>query len=151
LIGTGLSSASVDGVQCYTILCYSQSVQLSVDDLARVGGTSSRNVRALQTAGLLPGPSLLGRTGAYDESHLVRLQAVLRLQARGFSRAAIRELFAAWEDGLSLEDILGVPPRGDHRGDTSNPFDALADSLPTWRGPSGGLLPGPLAEVVSSN
>ena len=58
-------------------------MRMSVDDLARVAGTSTRNVRALQTEGLLPRPSMVGRTGMYEETHLLRLQAVLRLQTRG--------------------------------------------------------------------
>ena len=124
---------------------------MSVDELARAAGTTTRNVRALQTQGLLPRPALVGRTGAYDEAHLHRLHAVLRLQARGFSRAAIRELLAAWESGLSLEDVLGLPRRRRPRprnADTA--FDGLADSLPTWRGPWSALLPGPLAEVAKN-
>jgi DNA-binding transcriptional MerR regulator len=124
---------------------------MTVDDLARAAGTTTRNVRALQTQGLLPGPSLVGRTGAYDDDHLRRLQAILRLQRRGFSRAAIRELFAAWEAGRSLDDVLGVPVRPRRRRRSSSPFDDLADSLPTWRGPRTGLLPGPLTELTHAN
>jgi DNA-binding transcriptional MerR regulator len=125
---------------------------MSVDELARTAGTTTRNLRALQTQGLLPSPSLVGRTGAYNDDHLLRLQAVLRLQARGFSRAGIRELLEAWETGLTLEDVLGLPTRRRrHRRGTQNPFETLAASLPTWRGPGAGLLPGPLAEVAPSN
>jgi DNA-binding transcriptional MerR regulator len=125
---------------------------MTVDDLARAAGTTTRNVRALQTEGLLLGPALIGRTGTYDESHLTRLRAVLRLQARGFSKAAIRELLAAWEAGASLEDVLGLPSRRRSRqAGSPSPFEALADSLPTWRGPRLGLLPGPLSELAPSN
>jgi LuxR family maltose regulon positive regulatory protein len=124
---------------------------MGIDELARAAGVTTRNVRALQTQGLLPGPSLVGRTGAYDESHLIRLRAVLRLQARGFSRAAIRELFAAWQAGATLEDVLGMPARQRRRASAASPFDVLADSLPTWRGPGAGLLPGPLAAAATRN
>jgi DNA-binding transcriptional MerR regulator len=124
---------------------------MSIDELARAAGTTTRNVRALQTQGVLPGPSLVGRTGAYDESHLVRLQAVLRLQARRFSRAAIRELFAAWEAGASLEEVLSMPSRRRGRAAAASSFDVLADSLPMWRGPRAGLLPGPLAGAAGRN
>src|SRR4051794_22109413 len=113
---------------------------MSVDDLARAAGTTTRNVRALQTQGLLPAPAIVGRAGAYDEGHLLRLQAVLRLQARGFSRAAIRELFTAWEAGATIEDVLGVPSAVRRRRPRRpDPFDVLADSLPTWRGSRTGL------------
>jgi DNA-binding transcriptional MerR regulator len=123
---------------------------MNIDELARAAGATTRNVRALQTEGLLPGPSLVGRTGAYDEGHLLRLQAVLRLQARGFSRAAIRELFAAWEAGASLEDVLGMPAQAG-RASARTPFDVLADSLPTWRGTGVGLLPGHLTSAGTCN
>ena len=73
---------------------------MTVDELARAAGTSTRNVRALQTKGLLPAPALAGRTGRYDAAHLRRLQAVLGLQARGFSLAAIRELSADLAAGV---------------------------------------------------
>ena len=122
---------------------------VNVDDLARAAGTTTRNIRALQTKGLLPGPALLGRTGEYGTDHLIRLQAVLGLQAKGFSLAAIRELLSAWERGASLEDVLGLPRQQRRRGRGAVPaagdvFDELVGSLPTWRGPRAGLLPGPL-------
>jgi len=124
---------------------------MTIDDLARATGVTTRNIRALQTEGLLPGPSLVGRVGTYGSEHVSRLQAILRLQARGFSRAAIRELFSAWEEGASLEDVLGLPARRPRRVPSSTSFDVLAESLPTWRGPRHGLLPGPLAEHVAVN
>jgi len=121
---------------------------MTVDDLARAATTTTRNVRALQTKGLLPGPALAGRTGEYGTEHLVRLQVILRLQAKGFSLAGIRELLSAWQDGATLEDVLGLPPRRagrrQRRGADGDVFDELAGSLPTWRGPRAGLLPGPL-------
>jgi DNA-binding transcriptional MerR regulator len=125
-----------------------QSNPMTIDDLARTTGTTTRNVRAMQTGGLLAPPSLRGRVGTYDSEHVARVQAVLRLQARGFSRAAIRELFSAWEVGSTLEDILGLPQRRRRRGHAPSPFDVLAESLPTWRGPRDGLLPGPLSKAV---
>jgi DNA-binding transcriptional MerR regulator len=124
---------------------------VTIDDLARATGTTTRNIRSLQTEGLLPGPSLMGRVGTYDSDHVTRLQAIHRLQARGFSRAAIRELLLAWEGGASLEDVLGLPARRRRRGHQPGPFDVLAESLPTWRGPRHGLLPGPLTEGVAAN
>jgi DNA-binding transcriptional MerR regulator len=84
-------------------------VRLTVDQLARLTGTTTRNIRSFQTLGLLPRPTLEGRTGLYGPEHLVRLRAVLRLQRAGFSLGAVGTLFAAWEQGLTLGQVLGLP------------------------------------------
>lgn len=80
---------------------------MRIDELARRAGTTSRNIRAYQSKGLLAPPSLSGRTGLYDEQHLSRLQLIARLQDRGFALSAIKELLAAWDQGASLKDVLG--------------------------------------------
>ena len=80
---------------------------MTVDELARRAGTTTRNVRAHQTRGLLPPPRLVGRVGYYDEGHLARLNYIERLQERGFSLAAIQELLRGWEEGRSLTEVLG--------------------------------------------
>lgn len=81
-----------------------------IEELSRRSGVSTRTIRAHQTAGLLPPPRLEGRTGRYGEGHLQRLHAIRRLQARGFSLAAIRELFVAWGAGRSLSEVVGLEP-----------------------------------------
>jgi DNA-binding transcriptional MerR regulator len=81
---------------------------MTVDELAARAGSTTRNVRALQTSGVLLRPVILGRTAHYAEAHLGRLATVLRLQEAGFSIASIRILFEAVETGLTLEDVLGV-------------------------------------------
>jgi DNA-binding transcriptional MerR regulator len=85
------------------------AVSLTVDQLARLAGTTTRNIRAFQTMGLLPRPVLSGRTGIYRQEHLDRLRTILRLQAQGFSLGALASLFAAWEQGLTLAQVLGLP------------------------------------------
>jgi DNA-binding transcriptional MerR regulator len=80
---------------------------MTVDELAREAGTTTRNVRSYQTRGLLPPPRVVGRVGYYDRSHLARLSYIDRLQERGFSLAAIRDLLAAWDEGKTLDDVLG--------------------------------------------
>jgi DNA-binding transcriptional MerR regulator len=82
--------------------------ELTIDQLARRTGSTTRNIRAHQTAGLLPAPRLDGRTARYDATHLERLRAIERLQDQGFSLAAIRALFDAFDDGRSLDDVLGL-------------------------------------------
>jgi DNA-binding transcriptional MerR regulator len=125
----------------------------TIDELAASAGTTTRNVRAFQSRGLLPPPHLAGRTGRYDHGHQIRLAAILRLQQRGYSLAAIADLSAAWERGATLEDILGfgAPARrrrprrpAMEKGDA----DVISlDELRQWRVPRGNtlaLLPGPL-------
>src|ERR687883_184943 len=80
---------------------------MTVDQLAQRAGTTTRNVRNYQTQGLLPPPTLVGRTGYYDEGHLGRLRLIAQLQQQGFSLAGIAELLKAWEQGRSLADLLG--------------------------------------------
>ncbi|HEX7277563.1 MAG TPA: MerR family transcriptional regulator [Acidimicrobiales bacterium] len=80
---------------------------MTIDELARRAGTTTRNVRAHQTRGLLPPPRMVGRVGHYDSHHLVRLAYIDRLQARGFSLAAIRDLLQGWDEGRTLTEVLG--------------------------------------------
>ncbi len=80
---------------------------MTIDELARRAGVTTRSVRNHQTAGLLPPPTLVGRVGRYDEGHLARLRLIAQLQEQGFSLAGIGELLRAWESGRSLADVLG--------------------------------------------
>ena len=80
----------------------------TIDDLAAATGTTTRRIRSLQTLGLLPHPTLRGRTGLYGELHRRRLGAVLRLQDQGFSLESLVMLFDALEAGRSLAAVLGV-------------------------------------------
>ena len=82
---------------------------MTIDQLAAAAGTTTRRVRALQTLGVLPHPALRGRTGLYGPAHRDRLDAVLRLQDQGFSLESVRVLFAAFDAGASLADVLGLP------------------------------------------
>jgi DNA-binding transcriptional MerR regulator len=86
-------------------------LDMTIDELARKARTTTRNVRALQSAGLLLPPEIRGRTAHYDTAHLERLEAVIRLQGSGFSLASIRALFEALSAGRTLAQVLGQPPR----------------------------------------
>lgn len=83
-------------------------MRMRIDELAARTETSTRNIRAHQTAGLLPPPELEGRTGWYGEEHLQRLQIINDLQARGFSLAAIKHTLDAWAGGGHLGQLLGL-------------------------------------------
>ncbi|HMC09331.1 MAG TPA: MerR family transcriptional regulator [Actinomycetota bacterium] len=83
------------------------TMEWTIDELARRAGTTTRNIRSYQTRGILPPPRMVGRVGYYGEGHLARLKYTARLQERGFSLAAISALLSAWEEGRSLQDVLG--------------------------------------------
>ena len=85
------------------------SVSWSIDELAVLVGVPTRTLREYRTMGVIDPPRMQGRVGRYDESHRRRLELVARLQARGYSLAAIRDLCTASATGQSLEDVLGDP------------------------------------------
>jgi len=82
--------------------------RLTVEELAARTGAPVRTIREYQTWQILHPPTKVGRRGFYDESHVRRLERIARLQERGYSIAAIRDLFAAWEQGAGLRDVLGT-------------------------------------------
>lgn len=82
--------------------------QFRLDELAREAGLASTTVRLYQSKGLLAPPRLEGRTGWYQQTHLRRLRLVARLQEQGHSLAGIRRLLDRWEEGRSLDAVLGV-------------------------------------------
>ncbi|MDF2446557.1 MAG: hypothetical protein K0S46_1793 [Moraxellaceae bacterium] len=94
---TGDAAGSATGDQEY-----------SIDELARVAGTTVRNVRAYQDRGLLPPPERRGRAGIYRQGHLSRLNVINQLLERGFTIANIKELLEAWESGQDLDHVLGL-------------------------------------------
>lgn len=81
--------------------------EMTIDELARRAGVTTRNVRAYQERGLLPPPTVRGRVGYYGDAHLARLRHIGELSERGFSLSSIRQLFDAWERGWGLAEILG--------------------------------------------
>ena len=102
----------------------------TIDEFASRTGFTSRNIRALQTEGLLPGPEIRGRTGYYDHTHLARLNLIVRLQSEGFSRTSIAALLAAWDSGNGLAEVLGV---GDELPEILQPDQHLRISLESFK------------------
>lgn len=82
------------------------SDEFTVDELARRAHTRTSTVRLYQTRGLLPPPEIRGRVGYYSTAHLARLRVIDRLQGRGYSLAAIKELLENWARGMSLATII---------------------------------------------
>ena len=102
---------------------------MTVDELAAAAGTTTRRVRSLQTLGLLPHPRLRGRTGLYGARHRTRLDAVLGLQARGFSLESLGILFRALDTGQSLAAVLGVSTDAEAAGAATDVADQVAGDV----------------------
>ena len=107
---------------------------MTIDELSRRSGVTSRNIRAYQTRGLLPPPRMVGRVGYYDAGHLARLRYVANLQERGFSLAAVQCLLEAWDAGRDLTDVLGfeealTAPWSDEKPERF-PAERLAELFP---------------------
>lgn len=81
---------------------------MTIDELAHRSGTAASTIRLYQTRGLLPPPAREGRVGFYGDGHLARLGLVAQLQEEGFSLASIGRLVDAWENGRSLDAVLGL-------------------------------------------
>lgn len=86
----------------------STDLEFTVDELAARAGIPVRTIREYQAEGLVPSPERRGRVGIYRASHLARLQLIGRLQSRGYSLAAIRDLLRSWSDGADLGEVLGL-------------------------------------------
>lgn len=103
----------------------------SIDELAALVGVPTRTVREYRTLGLLDPPRKQGRVGRYDESHRQRLELISRLQERGYSLAAIRDLCAASVSGRSLDEVLGGSSAAViDQGAMSYTPNELADAVP---------------------
>jgi DNA-binding transcriptional MerR regulator len=79
---------------------------LTIEQLAAQTGMTVRNIRAHQSRGLLPSPTIRGRTGFYGDEHLLRLRLIAEMQADGFNLKAIDRLLAGTGAGAAAE-LLG--------------------------------------------
>jgi DNA-binding transcriptional MerR regulator len=84
----------------------------TVDQLAHEHGLPVSTLRLYQNRGLLPPPVRRGRLGFYGPDHVARLELIAELQERGFSLAGIKELLDGWQDGRSLNEVLGLASPG---------------------------------------
>jgi DNA-binding transcriptional MerR regulator len=86
----------------------SASGEYRIDDLARLAGTTTRNIRVYRDRGLLPPPLRVGRIALYNDSHLTRLRLITSMLDRGYTMAHVGEMLSAWEEGKNLSDVLGL-------------------------------------------
>jgi DNA-binding transcriptional MerR regulator len=84
------------------------SGEYRIDDLARLAGTTTRNIRVYRDRGLLPPPMRVGRIALFNDTHLTRLRLITSMLDRGYNIAHVREMLSAWEEGRNLGDILGL-------------------------------------------
>jgi len=80
--------------------------ELTIEQLAGRTGMTVRNIRAHQSRGLLPAPTIHGRTGFYGDEHVNRLRLIAEMQADGFNLKAIDRLLAGAGAGAA-EELLG--------------------------------------------
>jgi DNA-binding transcriptional MerR regulator len=78
----------------------------TVEALSEQTGVSVRNIRAYQTAGLLPPPRLRGRLGLYDDQHVAKLTLIRDLRQQGFKLETIKGLLDQAPDGAWGEYAL---------------------------------------------
>ncbi|HXA12481.1 MAG TPA: MerR family transcriptional regulator, partial [Mycobacterium sp.] len=86
----------------------STSGEYRIDDLARLAGTTTRNIRVYRDRGLLPPPLRVGRIALYNDTHLTRLRLITSMLDRGYTMAHADEMLSAWEEGKNLADVLGL-------------------------------------------
>jgi DNA-binding transcriptional MerR regulator len=84
------------------------SGEYRIDDLARLAGTTTRNIRVYRDRGLLPPPVRVGRIALFNDTHLTRLRLITSMLDRGYNIAHVREMLSAWEEGKNLGDVLGL-------------------------------------------
>lgn len=84
------------------------SGEYRIDDLARLAGTTTRNIRVYRDRGLLHPPLRVGRLALFNDTHLTRLRLVTSMLDRGYNIAHVHEMLSAWEQGKDLGDMLGL-------------------------------------------
>ena len=82
--------------------------ELTVEELARQFELPVSTLRMYQHRGLLPPPERRGRVGFDGAEHVTRLRMLTTLQERGFSLASIKQLLDGWEQGQTLDGVLGL-------------------------------------------
>ncbi|HKV18049.1 MAG TPA: MerR family transcriptional regulator [Mycobacterium sp.] len=123
-----------------------------LDDLARISGVSSRNIRAYRERGLLDPPRRQGRSAFYDDYHLSQLKTINQLLRKGFNSAHIAEFFERMREGHDLAAILGVQQAilGE-RADDAGPAAAVALDLDPDCDEARRLLSCGLAEIAEGS
>jgi DNA-binding transcriptional MerR regulator len=86
---------------------------MPVEELAARTGVSVRNIRAYQTAGLMPPPRLQGRLGLYNHEHQGKLELIRDLRQQGFRLDAIKGMLdktpeGAWSEYSLISELFST-------------------------------------------
>lgn len=84
------------------------SGEYRIEELARLAGTTTRNIRVYRDRGLLHPPLRVGRIALFNDTHLTRLRLITSMLERGYNIAHVNEMLSAWEQGKDLGDMLGL-------------------------------------------
>jgi DNA-binding transcriptional MerR regulator len=92
----------------------SETLALTIDELAHETGMTARNIRAHQSRGLLPPPAVRSRTGYYGQEHVARIRLIQDMQGQGFNLKSIERLLelgspGGTEQALEFERLLLQP------------------------------------------
>ncbi|MCH9708211.1 MAG: MerR family transcriptional regulator [Actinomycetia bacterium] len=85
-----------------------ESGEYRLDELARLAGTTTRNIRVYRDRGLLHPPLRVGRIVLFNDTHLTRLRLITSMLDRGYTIAHVHEMLSGWEQGKNLGDMLGL-------------------------------------------
>jgi DNA-binding transcriptional MerR regulator len=85
-----------------------ESGEYRIEELARLAGTTTRNIRVYRDRGLLHPPLRVGRIALFNDTHLTRLRLITSLLDRGYNISHVREMLSAWEQGKGVGDMLGL-------------------------------------------
>ncbi len=78
---------------------------LTIDALAARVGLTVRTVRAYAGRGLLPPPTLRGRTGWYGDEHLARLTLIKEMLTDGYTLAAVERVLSHAPSGVAPQAL----------------------------------------------
>jgi DNA-binding transcriptional MerR regulator len=84
------------------------SGEYRIEELARLAGTTTRNIRVYRDRGLLHPPLRVGRIALFNDTHLTRLRLITSLLDRGYNISHVHEMLSAWEQGKDVGDMLGL-------------------------------------------
>ena len=84
------------------------SGEYRIEELARLAGTTTRNIRVYRDRGLLHPPLRVGRIALFNDTHLTRLRLITSMLDRGYNIAHVHEMLSAWEQGKDIGDVIGL-------------------------------------------